>query len=127
MTPPTLILTQRDNSNPHSLDRFIENMALLFSVFYSNESTFEPLGISRFMQMFEYFAQYFVLQEPPTGKFGRYKQFGQEYCLERNIIALSTNIYTMSWVGYLKEFIDEDHLAESQKHTAVSLNMEIFI
>ena len=102
-------------------------MAFLFSVFYLNESTFEPLGISRFMQMFQYFAQYFVLHEPPTWNFGRYKKFGQEYCLEQNIPALSTNIYSMSWVGFLKEFIDEDHSAESQKHAAVSLNTERFI
>ena len=33
----------------------------------------------------------------------------------------------MSWVGFLKEFIDEDHLTDSQKHTAISLNTERFI
>ena len=33
----------------------------------------------------------------------------------------------MSWLGFLKEFIDEDHAAESQKHTAVRLNTERFI
>ena len=88
-------------------------MAFIFSVLCLNESTFEPLGISRFMHMFQYFAQYFILHEPPTWNFGRYKQFGQEYCLEQNIPALSTNIYSMSWVGFLKEFIDKDHSTES--------------
>ena len=57
-------------------------MALSFSVFYLNESTFEPLGISQFMQMFQYFAQYFILHEPSTWNVGQYKQFGKEYCLE---------------------------------------------
>ena len=33
----------------------------------------------------------------------------------------------MSWVGFLKEFIDEDYLTENQKHATVSLNMERFI
>ena len=102
-------------------------MAFLFSVFYLKESTFEPLRILRFIQMFQYFAQYFILNEPPTWNFGRYKQFGQEYCSKQNIPALSTNIYSMSWVGFLKEFIDEDHSAGSQKQTAVSLNTERFI
>ena len=77
--------------------------------------------------MFQYFVQYFILNQLPTWNFGRYKQFGQEYCLERNIPALGTNTYSMSWVGFLKEFIDEDHSTENQNHASVSLNVERFI
>ena len=102
-------------------------MAFLFTVFYSNESTCEPLGISGFMQMFQHFSEYLILNQLPTWNFGRYKQFGQEYCSEWNIPTLGTNIYYMSWVGFLKEFIDENYLTENQKHTIVSLHTERFI
>ena len=81
-------------------------MAFLFTLFYSNEFTFEPLGIPTFMQMFQHLAQ---------------------YCSERNISTLGTNIYSISWVGRLKDFIDEDLSSENQKHAEVSLNMERFI
>ena len=33
----------------------------------------------------------------------------------------------MSWLWFLKVFIDEDHSAENQKHSIVSLNTERFI
>ena len=33
----------------------------------------------------------------------------------------------MSRVGFLKQFIDEDHSTKNQKHAAVSLNTERFM
>ena len=33
----------------------------------------------------------------------------------------------MSWVAFLKEFINEDHLTENQKYAAVSVKTERFI
>ena len=71
--------------------------------------------------------QYFIQNPPKTWNFSRYKQFGQEYCLQQNIPPLSTDIYSKSWVGFLKEFIDENHTMDNQKQTAISLNTERFI
>ena len=84
----------------------LNKMSFLFTIFHLNESLFEPLGICRFMEMFQHFAEYFLQNQPRTWNFGRYKQFGQEYCSDQNIPTLSTNIYSASWVGFLKEFID---------------------
>ena len=102
-------------------------MTFLFTIFYLNEYVFEPLGICRFIEMFQYFMQYFIQNPPKIWNFGRYKQFVQEYCLHENIPPLSTDIYSKSWVGFLKEFIDENHMMDNQKQTAISLNTERFI
>ena len=77
--------------------------------------------------MFQHFAQYFILNQPRIWNFGRYKHFGQEYYSERNILTLGTNIYSISWVGFLKEFINEDQSTENQKYIAVSLNTKRFM